>query len=191
MEAQSTLYHKIQTTYQFTDFEMKKINFTISVIKCELSKFIILGIAFALFGFFPEYMVLMLTLIPIRMFSGGIHFNHYSSCFIFTSFFSALPVLLTGIVLPHSAQLVILGLCVAITYLIGPVTSTKRPPIRYERYRAFRLISTSVSLVWFLVFAIAGAFPYQNLCFWVIALQTIQLICAKIARKGDMIYEKV
>lgn len=190
MEAQSTLYHKIQTTYEFTDFEMQKINFMISVIKCELSKVIILGAAFAIFGFFTEYMVLMLTLIPIRMFSGGIHFNHYSSCFLFTSLFSVLPVLLTGIVLPHQTQLVILGLCVAIIYLIGPVTSTKRPPIRYERYRAFRLIATSVSLVWFFVFAFAGAFPYQNLCFWVIALQTIQLICAKIARKGDKIYEK-
>lgn len=189
MDANSALYQKIQTTYQFTDFEMQKMNYTISVISYEFSKFIILGIAFAVLGLFPEYAVLMLTLIPIRAFSGGIHFDHYYSCFLFTSLFFALPVLLSGIVLPHPIQLAVLLVCAVITYFIGPVTSKKRPPIQYARYQVFRRISTGLLLVWFFIFAFVGAFPYENLCFWIIALQTIQLICAKIARKGD-IYEK-
>lgn len=190
MEAQSALYQKIQTTYDFTDFEMQKMNFTISVFKCEGSKLIILGIVFAALGLFREYAILMLTLVPVRMFSGGIHFDHYYSCFMFTTLFSILPILLVGIILPQSVQIAVMAASIGITYLIGPVTSKKRPPIQYGRYRAFRLISTGVVLIWFFVFAFAGAFPYRNLCFWVIALQTIQLICAKIARKGDLIYEK-
>lgn len=190
MQAQSAVYDKIQAAYQFTDFEMQKLNFTVTVIKYEFSKIILLGTVFGILGYFTEYAILMLTLIPVRMFSGGIHFNHYSSCFLFTSLFSALPILLTGIVLPHPVQLAILALCTVITYVTGPVTSTKRPPVRYARYCIFRLVSTGVVLMWFFIFAFAGAFPYQNLCFWVIALQTIQLICAKIARKGDIIYEK-
>lgn len=190
MEAQSALYQKIQTTYDFTDFEMQKMNFTISVIKYEFSKFIILGIVFALVGLFREYVVLMLTLILIRTFSGGIHFNHFSSCFLFTAIFIALPVLLSSIVvLPHTIQVIILAASVSITYLTGPVTSPKRLPLQYGRYRTYRLISTGIALIWFFVFAFARVFPYRNLCFWVISLQTIQLICAKLARKGD-IYEK-
>lgn len=189
MEAQSALYQKIQTTYDFTDFEMQKMNFTISVIKYELSKFLILGIIFALVGLFREYVVLMLTLIPIRTFSGGIHFNHYSSCFLFTAIFSSLPVLLSNIVLPHTIHVIILAVSVSIIYLTGPVTSPKRPPLQYGRYQTFRLISTGMVLIWFFVFAFARVFPYRNLCFWVISLQTIQLICAKLARKGE-IYEK-
>ena len=190
MEAQSALYQKIQTTYDFTDFEMQKMNFTISVFKCEGSKLIILGIVFAVLGLFREYAILMLTLVPVRMFSGGIHFDHYYSCFLFTTLFSFLPILLTGITLPHSVQVVVMAASIGITYLVGPVTSKKRPPIPYKRYWVFRLFSTGVVLFWFFVFAFAGAFPYRNLCFWVIALQTIQLICAKIARKGELIYEK-
>ena len=189
MEAQSALSQKIQATYHFTDFEMEKMHFTISVFKCEGSKLIILAIVFAVLGLFREYAVLMLTLIPIRMFSGGIHFDHYSSCFVFTTLFSVLPMLLTGITPPHSVQVAVMAVSIGITYLIGPVTSKKRPPIKYGRYRAFRLISTGVVFVWFFIFAFVRTFPFQNLCFWVIALQTVQLICAKIARKGD-IYEK-
>ncbi len=189
METQSALYRKIQSTYHFTDFEMQRMKYTISVFHCEFSKLLILGIAFYIFGYFPEYIVLMLTLIPIRRYSGGIHFNHYSSCFLFTAFFFIMPVVLNSIVLPYVGQLVILALSAGVTYLAGPVTSTKRPPMKYKKYREAQLVSTAIVVIWFFIFAIVRVFPYENLCFWVITLQTIQLICAKIARKGD-IYEK-
>lgn len=189
MATQSALYQKIQTTYDFTDFEMQKINYTISVFKCEFSKIIILGAAFAFLGIFREFMVLMLMLIPVRRYSGGVHFRHYSSCFIFTALFFALPVLLRHIVLSYPLQLAILGISIAVTYIVGPVTAPNRPPLEYKMYQKFRLISTGLVLAWSIIIAFAGVFPYQNICFWMITLQTIQLICAKPARKGD-IYEK-
>ena len=158
METQSALYRKIQSTYHFTDFEMQRMKYTISVFHCEFSKLLILGIAFYIFGYFPEYIVLMLTLI-------------------------------NSIVLPYVGQLVILALSAGVTYLAGPVTSTKRPPMKYKKYREAQLVSTAIVVIWFFIFAFVRVFPYENLCFWVITLQTIQLICAKIARKGD-IYEK-
>lgn len=189
MAAQSALYQKIQTTYDFTDYEMQKINYTLSVFKCEFSKILILGAAFALFGIFPEFMVLLVMLVPVRRYSGGIHFRHYSSCFIFTALFFILPVLLGSVVLPFPLQPAILGISIAVTYITGPVTAPNRPPLEYKMYRKFRLISTGLVLAWSMIIAFAGAFPFRNICFWMIALQTIQLICAKFARKGD-IYEK-
>lgn len=189
MATQSALYQKIQTTYDFTDFEMQKINYTISVFKCEFSKILVLGAAFAFLGIFPEFMVMMVALIPIRRYSGGIHFKRYSSCFIFTALFFALPVLLNHIVLSYPLQLAILDISIAVTYIVGPVTAPNRPPLEYKMYQKFRLISTGLVLAWSIIIAFARVFPYQNICFWVITLQTIQLICAKPARKGD-IYEK-
>lgn len=189
MATQSPLYEKIQMTYGFSDHDIQLIRYTLSALKCELSKLLVLGIVFSLAGLFPEYAVMMLTLVPIRRYGGGIHFNHYSSCFLFTALFFVLPVLLNEIVLPHAAQLTVLGLCTVTTLAVGPVTAQNRAPMARNKYQLFRLISAGLLLIWFLLFAFVKVFPYANLCFWVIALQTIQLICAKIVRKGD-IYEK-
>lgn len=189
MAAQSALYEKIQSTYEFTDYEMKRLDYTLSVFKCECSKLVILAVVFAVWGRFPEYLVVLLTLLPVRRYSGGIHFNHYRSCFLFTTLFLMLPVLLNSIVFPLSVQLIVLAFNIGITYAVGPVTSQKRPPLEYKKYRQFRYISTGFLLVWLLVFAFVREFPFENLCFWVLTLQTIQLICARIARKGE-IYEK-
>lgn len=189
MAAQSALYKKIQSTYEFTDYEMKRLDYTLSVFKCEGSKLFILAAAFAVWGHFPEYIIVILTLLPVRRYSGGIHFNHYGSCFLFTALFFVLPVLLDGVVLSYPVQLAVLLFNVTATYLVGPVTSRKRPPLEYKKYRKFRYMSTTFVFAWFILFAFVRVFPYGNLCFWVLTLQTIQLICARIARKGE-IYEK-
>lgn len=190
MTTQSGLYRKVQTDFAFTDLEMQQMKYTLSVLNYELSKFILLGVAASVFGLFAEYAVAMLVLLPIRIFSGGIHFNHYSSCLLFTGLFFTVPILLRDVAVPYSVCLVTLLVCLFITYLAGPVTSEKRPPIKYARYCRFRLISTGLMLMWLLIFAIVRVFPYQNICFWMIALQSIQLLCAKFARKGE-IYEKI
>ena len=39
METQSALYRKIQSTYHFTDFEMQRMKYTISVFHCEFQTF--------------------------------------------------------------------------------------------------------------------------------------------------------
>lgn len=185
----SYVYRKIQTTYHFTDVEMQKLSYTFYVFVYEISKFLILGIAFSLLGLWHEYVISLLALMPVRVFSGGIHFNHYYSCFLFTASFFVVAVLMNAVSLPYPAQPAVMLLCAGVTYFIGPVTSKKRPPIQFGRYQAFRLVSTGLLLLWFLWFVFVRKFPYQNICFWILFLQTIQLICAKLARKGD-IYEK-
>ncbi len=190
MTTQSGLYRRIQTDYDFSDLEMQQMKYTLSVLNYELTKFILLGIVASIFGLFAEYAAAMLVLLPIRIFSGGIHFNHYSSCLLFTGLFFAVPILLRDVAVPYGVQLFALLVCLFITYLTGPVTAEKRRPITYEKYCRFRLISSGLVLMWFLIFAIVKVFPYQNICFWMITLQSIQLLCAKFARKGE-IYEKV
>lgn len=189
MNSQTDIYRTIQNTYHFTDLEMKRLNYTLTVFFYEISKFIILAIVFSAAGLFQEYLVSILVLMPIRIFSGGIHFNHYTSCFLFTSAFFTAPILLQSVSVTEPVRLGILVLCLLTTFLIGPVTSQKRPPITYKRYTMFRLISSGLLLIYIFLLEVFRVLPYENICFWVIILQTIQLICARAARKGD-IHEK-
>lgn len=189
MKSQIGIYKRIQNTYHFTDLEMRRLDFTLTVFFYEISKFIILAILFSAVGLFQEYAISILVLMPIRIFSGGIHFNHYISCFLFTSVFFTVPVLLRSVSPDGPVRLGCMAICLLVTYLIGPVTSQKRPPITYKRYTLFRLISTGLLLVDLFLSEVFRVLPYENICFWVIVLQTIQLICARLARKGD-IYEK-
>lgn len=190
MNLQIDIYKRIQNTYHFTDLEMRRLDFTLTMFFYEISKFIILAILFSAVGLFQEYAMSILVLMPIRIFSGGIHFNHYISCFLFTSVFFTVPILLRSVSPDEPVRLSLMAICLLATFLIGPVTSPKRPPITYKRYSSFRLISTGLLLIYLFLSEVFRVLPYENICFWVVILQTIQLICARVARKGD-IHEKI
>lgn len=187
---QTSFYHKIQNVYGFTDQEIRRMQYTLSVIGYEGSKLIVFGLLFGILGLFMEYLVTLAVLLPIRIFAGGLHFNHYSSCFLFTAFFLVCPLALRHIMPPDGIQIALLAACMLTTLAIGPIPSIKRPPFSYRRYTQFRLIAGGVIAIYLFIFAVIREFPGKNICFWVILLQTIQLICAKLVRKGDTIYEK-
>lgn len=187
MSAQLERYKKIQEMYHFTDSEIQQLHYGVSILWYECSKFILLGIILGLLGRFQEYMITILVLLPLRIFSGGIHFNHYLSCFLFTGVFIACPIYLQNMVsMPESGQLLLLLVCLITTAIVGPVASKKRPPLSRERYRLFRRITCGLLLLYIILFGIVRTFPGENICLLVIVLQTIQLLCAKMVRKGEL-----
>lgn len=190
MSSQTERYKRLQATYDFTDLEIKQLHYGVSIIWYECSKFIIMGILFGIMGLLAEYMIAIITLLPIRIFGGGLHFNHYVSCFLFTTFFIACPIFLRDVAMtPESGRLALLALCLVTTALAGPVTSKKRPLLSHRRYCNFRRITCGLLIIYMILFGFVRTFPGENICLWVIVLQTIQLACAKLLRKGE-IYEK-
>ena len=75
---------QIQSSYQFTDLEMAKMDYTLKVFAYELSKLVFFFVFFAVIGKFSEFAVCLIALLPFRWISGGIHLKHYWSCFIFS-----------------------------------------------------------------------------------------------------------
>ncbi len=187
MHSQLERYRELQITYGFTDAEIRYLQYGRSILICEGTKFILLGIILGLLGHFQEYVIVMITLLPLRIFSGGIHFNHYFSCLLFTACFIVCPILLqSAISIPDTAQLPLLFLCLIATAFAGPVPSKKRPPLSHRRYCSFRRITCGLLLIYIILFGFVRSFPGESLCLWVILLQTIQLLCAKGARKGEL-----
>ena len=80
---------QIQSSYQFTDLEMAKMDYTLKVFAYELSKLVFFFVFFAVIGKFSEFAVCLVALLPFRWISGGIHLKHYWSCFIFSFCFFA------------------------------------------------------------------------------------------------------
>lgn len=182
----------IQSEYGYTDFQMKQIRYILSSLGSEISKLIFLMIYFSSISKLPEMVIAVITLLSVRNFTGGIHLKHYTSCFIlsFGVFYLGICILPTLINLNTLVMLIILNICIVLTYLIGPVFSVYRASLSEEHKKNCCIkAATSILLYMFAVFV----FQKNDLLytgFWMIVLQTLQLGLAKIYFSVCCIFRK-
>ena len=162
---------QIQSSYQFTDLEMKRLKYTLKAVSSELIKTLMLSVLFFKLGHLPEFFIGVLVLITIRCNSGGLHMEHFTTCLLFTLTFMLLSV-------------IVLALCTLTTFLTAPVASKKRPPAAPEAKRRYRNRATVLLFIYSICIIILKTTPIADICFWIIVLQTLQLLCAVIAQKG-------
>lgn len=90
---------------------------------------------------------------------------------------------LPKILLPRPLYFVLLLLCILINYLFAPIVSSYRPipngiQIRKAKRQAFHIIT-----IYALIMYIVPPNQYIITGFWIIMLQSFQLLAAKIVRK--------
>lgn len=177
---------QIQSSYQFTDLEMKRLKYTLKAVSSELVKTLLLSILFFNLGHLPEFLIGVLVLITIRCNSGGLHMEHFITCFLFTLAFMLLSVIVlpSYVPVPYAVKPVILALCILITFLAAPVAAKKRPPAAPETKRRYRNRATGLLFLYSVIIIILKTTPIADICFWIIVLQTLQLLCAVAAQKG-------
>ncbi len=190
MSAYSRSLNKIQNSYQFSNREMAQMDYTLKVVFYEVSKLAFFILFFLCIGKFSEYIVCFISLLPLRWLSGGLHLQHFWSCFLFSLFFFCLIILgLSHFEIPPQLQIILLILCNFCLYAIGPVTSPKRKIMPKKQYHLMRILSSFILLIYTILYFVLENVPHRNIIFWSIILQIIQLFCARLVRKGD-IYEK-
>lgn len=180
----------LQQQFHYSSLDARKIIYGMEVIFTDLSKLLLLfGIALPL-GYADELLVATIILLSIRSNSGGLHFTHYISCFAFTFLFYASTIFLSQYEIPNS--IIALGLLFALGAfsLIGPITSPMRPRLTFEQVHKYSCLVTLLILLYSALIILLESLPYRALIYWVIVLQIFQLLCAKIARKGES-YEKI
>lgn len=169
----------------FTSYELELLRYFYLCIAYDGSKFLILLLFFSLFHLGMEFCMEILFLTSLRNFFGGLHFNRYVSCFAFTFAFSSTGIILSHlIVLNNKFQTILLAVIILISAITKPVTSTSRPPLSVKQEVIYRCCGMIVLLIYFAIFLTTETFPYRNLCFWVIILQTMQLTTASL-KKGE------
>lgn len=184
--------NQIQSSYQFTDLEMKRLKYTLKAVSSELIKTLMLSVLFFKLGHLPDFFVGVLVLITIRCNSGGLHMEHFITCLLFTLTFMFLSVIVlpSFVSVPYPIKPVILALCILITFLTAPVASKKRPSATPEAKRRYRNRATVLLFIFSIAIIILKTTPIADICFWIIVLQTLQLLCAAAAQKGGN-YEKI
>ncbi len=180
----------LQVQLKFDSLDADKIIYGLQGLFYESSKLFILFILALPLGYADEVLISTIVLLSIRCNCGGLHFSHYISCFLFTSAFYIAVIILSAYPIPDTFLSLGLLVSLSIFTLIGPITSTMRPRLtpaevyKYSHRVTFLLLFYSTLLI------LLETLPYRNVIYWVIVLQIFQLLCAKIARKGEG-YEKI
>ena len=149
---------------KYTERELAGMRYVYTCLLYEGSKFLLLYAIFSLFRMDHEYLAAITVLLSIRNFSGGIHFSTYWGCFLFTFFF-------------------LFGAIWASRTIALPFDN--RPKLTARQHLFYKSIGCAVTFLYFLLFLCEETFTYRNLIFWVIVFQILQLIAAKIYKKGD------
>ena len=170
----------------FSSYELELLKYFYLCIFYDGSKFLILLIFFSFFHLGREFCMEILFLLSLRNFFGGLHFKHYTSCFAFTFAFSSAGILLSHwIVMNNNCQIGLLSMIILVSIVLKPITSAGRPPLSPKQECTFHRCGMTVLLIYFALFLTFQTFPYRNLCFWVIVLQTLQLLSARLFLKGE------
>lgn len=176
------MLQKIQEKYNYTDYQMKVLKFVFTVLIGELGKIVVIGFLFL--KCYPLYLCCVLLLGTLRPSTGGVHCRTYLGCLVATAaYFAACIYALPYIPVSLIVRVGLLILCMAINYMIGPVVSKNHKPlsekgIKNSLIRSFAVVSC------FIIFTLIN--PYHAFAiagFWIVILNTLQLVIAKILRK--------
>lgn len=180
---------RIQTTFNFTDYQMEQLKYFAKSSAAECSKILILALLFQ--KKLPLFAFAAVLLCCLRIFSGGLHCKTYIRCF-FTSllFFWIVLQVLSPITLKNTLQLCLLLLCIIIGYIVSPVTSKCHLELTPETIHRCRTRFITILFFYLLAMYIIPANQFLQTGFWVIILHTLQLMLTKILQKGVSQYER-
>lgn len=170
--------------YQFSDYQVAVLQFVGKTLASELSKLLIMGIIFH--DRLDIYAAAVTVMIFLRTATGGLHCRRYISCLSasFTYLFLAI-IVLPMISVSKVFQLTILLLCMLCVYYVGPVTSTIHLPLKDSLVKRVKIQAFLFIFFFIVVTYIVPENPYITVGFWVIILHTLQLIAARIIKKGE------
>ena len=173
----------LKEQYEFSDYQVAQLAYLAKTLISEFSKLLIMGIIFH--EKLGIYLFSVVVLILLRTATGGIHCRNYISCFLvsFSYMFLAL-IVLPEIPVNKVFQLIILFICMLCNYYIGPVTSPVHEALEDTLVKRVKIQAFLVIFFYLTLTYIIPENPYVSAGFWIIILHTLQLITARIIKKG-------
>ena len=171
----------IKDKYELSNYQMAQLIFVFKTVSSELSKILIMGIMFQ--NHLKLYAFLLLIMCFIRTFSGGLHFSTYYGCLAASTLYIGIIIF----VLPLYIQLLLLLTCIIACYITGPVLSKYRTAFPKKQLYFSRNITCLIIFIYTITLYIIPQNPYFIAGTWMIILHSLQLIVAKIIKKGDFI----
>ena len=145
----SCLVKKIsETNSQFTELELKKMEYGLVCLFDEVTKIIPYYIIFYLFSLQQYYIVIFAFFCPIRLFSGGFHAKTYCGCF-FISFVTFCVMIIIGkyITINSLTSTLVLIISVLLVYIFSPVDNVNKRikgKDRRNKLKCLSVVTTSL-----------------------------------------------
>ena len=174
----------LKDTYHLSSYQVAQIFFLFKTVGSEISKMIIMGILFH--DRLPLYLFALFVMVFLRSAMGGLHFYTYAGCLLTSMLYLWLAIYpLPHIPLAKCWQMAALLVCILICNYIGPITSKYRPEECKQHFGQCKRFITIFTFIYALILYIIPENTYLNVGFWVIILHSLQLIVAKIRKKGE------
>lgn len=179
----STIKLFLKEKYNLNNYQIAQLVFLLKTLSSEFSKMLIMGILF--WNHLSHYLFALLIMLCLRCTTGGLHFYTYFSCLAASTIYLWLAVVLLPNFMLHKAfQLVGLLLSLLICYYCSPVPSKYRPEYPQALITRCRNIVCSFIFIYTLILYILPENQYLIIGFWVVILHSLQLLVAKIRKKG-------
>ncbi len=176
----------LRNTYHLSNYQIAQIFFLFKTMASEISKILLMGILFH--DRIPLYLFALVIMICLRSVMGGLHFYTYIGCLLTSILYIWLALyLLPQLAIPKYAQIVSLLLCSLICYRVGPIISKYRPAECEKQFHKCTRFACCFILFYTIIIWIMPESPYLMVGFWVIILHSLQLIIAKIRKKGELV----
>lgn len=173
----------LKTYYEFSDYQIAQLEYLFKTILSEISKMLLMGILFR--HELDLYIISLLALCFLRTSTGGLHCKTYLTCLLSSMLFMIIAIRILPLipVLPV-IKITLLLPCIIINYWVGPVTSDVHLPLTEDIIRSGRLRATFLVILFIVTMLIISESKYTISIFWIIIIHTLQLVIAKIRKKG-------
>ncbi|AKA69361.1 accessory gene regulator B family protein [Clostridium scatologenes] len=174
-----------ETNPEFSDLELKKMEYGLVCIFSEITKIIPYFIIFYLFSLEKYYIIIIIFFCPIRIFSGGYHAKTYWGCFFITFAIFALIITITKYI---AFNVIILILLLVISFIFicifSPVDNINKRIKSDERRLKLKYCSIITTI---LLSGLCYFIPHKFLSTAIISIvsATILMMIGKINNKID------
>lgn len=173
--------------FNLNNLQVVKLNYSVTLLLSEISKFLILLIFFMYFKQTKLFMYSIFTLTLVRSYTGGLHFDTYLSCLGFSFLFFIFSITSSLLISLSIRTTIILVFIIFICLIfISPIPSKSRPNYSNKKLLRFKLINISIFIIHIFLYFNDKSNLYLTNALWVYFYQSIQLIIAK----GKCYYEK-
>ena len=173
----------LKEQYEFSDYQIAQLKYFFKTVTAEFSKLAIMAFLFR--DKIGLYFFAITVMLLLRTSTGGLHCKTYWGCFGVSLGYMVLSIeILPLLTVNKLLQLVLLFICMLVNHYIGPITSAVRRPLQEHVIKRVRIQAFLIIFFYLTLTYILPETPYITAGFWVVILHTVQLIAAKILKKG-------
>lgn len=156
------------------DLKIKKLKYGLEGIYSLIVKLTVVLIIAILTQTINSTLLFLLFYAGIRTFSFGWHAKSNIACWITTILiYNIIPLLIKNINIPNSIGYIILGISFISVLIWAPADTPKRPLIRKEQRLKAKILSTIVTILYFIIYIFTNYSLIKNTLLYALIIQTI------------------